>query len=98
MNIAEWIAAWGYNAAMIADDYNALLPKLPEPYEWLIVRSTQTSQDVAYPKVEVRLTRINPPYVQHVDHGIIDYKMYGDRGVIELARNIRERRGLVSAP
>lgn len=96
--LQDWLAAWGYNAPVVADEYDDRLPKLPDGYEWQVLRDVVVDDRGPKPKMRVVLlwvgTSLDDMTFRVVDRGVIDVQLYGADAVIELARNIKQRRGL----
>lgn len=89
--------AWGANRPVIVggvrDEFK--LPLLPPSYTWSLTRMVTTGvvkeQMVHYPTYLLKLIRILDQGHEVVRQGKIDKSMYGEAGVVELARDIRER-------
>lgn len=90
-----WIAAWGWNAPMIVGgtgDEKMInqLPKLPPGYGWMVTREL-TGEHPTY-MVMLHNQQLIPlaPW-ELIAKGKIDKKMYGEAGVVELARRMKEK-------
>jgi hypothetical protein len=98
----EWIAAWGENRPLIANDsYKGVMPELPEHHTWVITRHLEGEPGKLFPKIRVGLffEGNGDKDCRNIDFGKVDVKIYGDgAAVIELAKNIRHRNGLDPAP
>lgn len=89
----KWIAAWGYNAAMIVAEDEIQLPALPERYGWLITRELNGEHpfyEVMLLDVSMVNTGCNPEVRRK---GRIDKGLYGEDGVRELARRFASEVG-----
>jgi hypothetical protein len=76
----------------VTDDYEDLLPPLPDLHYWLVARETLVDdQGNTYPKVYVALQDERHEGESRY-HGRIDVQLYGDAAaVVELARDLKRR-------
>lgn len=92
-----YVKAWGGNKTIIVgginDDFR--LPVLLNTWDWLLMRDvtmgTVNGEPMAYPTYYLALMRDGEQGFETVAHGKIDKTMYGEAGVQELARTMKER-------
>lgn len=103
--VDQWIEAWGANLALIATEFDDLLPEVPREYRWMVTRDMCADKNGCYPTW--RITLAYDPLRHYecdiwqyrvIDRGQIDKKIYGDEAVIRLARAIRTRQQLDPPP
>lgn len=82
-----WVAAWGRNAPLIADDLDFRLPKPPAGLTWLVTRMLVRGQQA----VEVALLRLSDSQVTTLNR----IRSTPDSGAVaECARRMLQRSGI----
>lgn len=93
-----WVKAWGWNAPIIVGDNDGFprMPALPEGCGWLITRETTPGRDgELFPTYLLTLWQgfdeADEAKQKTLTRGKIDKTMYGEAGVLEKARLMKEK-------